>query len=178
MYHNKVTQIMENNIEIIGVARKYNGLAWKFIGGGLFYLAVIIAFLVHEGVAWNISLAAVCILGWIGTVPLYYGIKHLLASAVLIETDNQYIYIIHTRRDIKKIAMADVKSIFPSTQSGSSGKYLGGIEIKTNDGQLYIQDRIMSRRMVIQILANKIYENTGNKIDYYTLESLDGDEDI
>lgn len=168
--------MMKDDIEAVGMTRKHNGLAWKFIGGGMLCFAAIIAFLIYNGVSWDFSLVVVGILGLIGAVPLCSGVKHLLAPAVLIATDNKNVYIIYTRRAVEKIAMTDIYSIFPSAQLPSD-KHLDGIEIKTNDGLEYVRSGIMYRYWVIQVLANKIYEATGNKVDYYTLERIDGNYD-
>lgn len=158
--------------EVMAIAQKYNKLAWRLIGTGALYFSAIAAYLIYKGFAFNETLIAIFILGVIGFVPLYYGIKHLLLPSILIVTDEKNIYLIFAKKQVIKIAMTDVKSIFPSTQSHPS--YINGVEITTHDGQMYVRDRIKNRYATIQSLADKIYAVTGNRIDYYTLESLDG----
>lgn len=159
---------------VVGIAKKYPKLAWECIGGGIFALAVMAACIWFYGFALDKSFVAICILGGTGIVLLYFGIRHLLSPNILIVTDNSYIYMVYTKKVVEKIAMADVKSIFPTAHSRSANKQLKGIEIKTFDGREYVRGGIMFRYEVIQALADKIFEVTGNTIDYYSLRNLDG----
>lgn len=167
---------MKDSERVIGLAKKYEKLAWEVIGGSLLIFAGCAAFLIYYDFTWERFGILMFIIAWVGCVPLFWGIRHLLMPNVLIVTDEEYIYMVHTKRRVDKIPMQDVESIYPTPEGRVVDDHFGGIQITTHDGQKYVRDRIMYRYALIQAIADQIYVLTGNTVNYYALENPDGSD--
>ena len=162
---------------VVGMAKKYRKLAWEIIGLCFLTFGFLLIFIIYSDTSdWRIYWLGVLILGWMAFVPMYWAIRHLLIPNILIGTKDNMIFIARSRTQVDQIPMQNVKSIFPTKEVRPEHDNLGGIEITTHDGEVYIRDRLLYRHIVIKALVDKIYRDTGNIVEYFSLQNMDGSD--